>query len=297
MKYDSIELINENNGHHVLFESFVRDTGFLLQDFDPGVAPATFKTGKGYGQDGLTKYAAPLDPRNPNFTASIIGDSLAEIETLKQELDFVMNPKDTLTLKVNYETHGTHPESKIIHGSPDQSVDYSTNYKTSNDFLQEFKGGLECFDPYYTDPVDNRIALTSWEGGLSFPFTPPFTLAHRGAPTVQVFNKGHVPAPVLIIFKGPAVYPKVENLTTGQYVAVQKPLLEDETLYINTAYGQKSIEIEKNGVRSNGYNYIDLNSYLALTLAVGDNVLKYSSGRQDLTNAVEVRFRRRFLGI
>ena len=29
MKYESIELTNENNGHHVLFESFVRDTGFL----------------------------------------------------------------------------------------------------------------------------------------------------------------------------------------------------------------------------------------------------------------------------
>lgn len=297
MKYESIELTNENNGHHVLFESFVRDTGFLLQDFDPGVAPASFKTAKGYGQDGVTKYSAPLDIRNPRFTASIIGNGLAEIEILKQELDFVMNPKDTLTLKVNYKTHGTHPESKIIHGSPDQSVDYSTNYKTSNDFLQEFKGGLDCFNPFYTDPADSRIALTSWEGGLTFPFTPPFTLAHRGAPTISVFNDGHVKTPVLIIFTGPAVYPKVTNQTTGEFVAVQKELLEDETLYINTAYGEKSIEIEKNGVRRNGYNYIDQNSFLSFNLAVGDNILEYSNGRTDLTNAVEVRYRRRYLGI
>ena len=297
MKYESIELTNENNGHHVLFESFVRDTGFLLQDFDPGVAPASFKTAKGYGQDGVTKYSAPLDIRNPRFTASIIGNGLAEIESLKQELDFVMNPKDMLTLKVNYETHGMHPESKIIHGSPDQSVDYSTNYKTSNDFLQEFKGSLDCFNPYYTDEADSRIELTTWEGGLSFPFTLPFTLAHRGAPTIQVFNDGHVKTPVLILFTGPAVYPKVTNLTTGEFVAVRKELMEDETLYINTAYGQKSIEIEKNGVRSNGYNYIDKNSFLSFNLAVGDNILKYSNGRTDLTNAVEVRYRRRYLGV
>lgn len=211
--------------------------------------------------------------------------------------------------------------NKLAHGKYKTQVDEKVSYLLSKPYT------LKCEDEGYAEKVKDtlggkfeyNLSLLGYEAsncsiGWLLPYIDEqghFQTMDKACLVVERSGKQncpvnfgalradihHVKTPVLIIFTGPAVYPKVTNQTTGEFVAVRKELLEDETLYINTAYGEKSIEIEKNGVRRNGYNYIDQNSFLSFNLAVGDNILEYSNGRTDLTNAVEVRYRRRYLGI
>ena len=46
------------------------------------------------------------------------------------------------------------------------------------------------------------------------------------------------------MFNGPALNPCVYNKTTGEFIKVTTEILSDETLIINTEYGNKTVEIE-----------------------------------------------------
>lgn len=282
-----MEFIYENiRGDTIKIGSY---SPYILTEYEGfDMADIEKNTSKGYGQDGVSIQAVNLVPRTPIITGRIQADSAFELEERKEGLLRALRQKEKGTLFCKQWNF----ERKI------EGIVEKVKFTYQNSWIfQPFSIYLYCDDPYLTDIADSRIELTSWEGGLRFPFSVPFSLAHRGAPTAKVYNDGHEAVPVTILFKGPAVKPKIENATTGEFIAVNKALQDNETLYINTEYGKEYIEIERNGVRSNAYNYINLKSALDMTLAVGDNVLKYSSGRSDMTNAVEVRYKRRYLGI
>lgn len=162
----------------------------------------------------------------------------------------------------------------------------------------ECKIDFICEDPFFMDLEVTRIDLSKWEGGLRFPFSTPFKLKHRTEPILTIVNDGHVEAPMLMTFKGPAKRPKILNVTTGDFVQINKPLAFDENLVINTQDGRKSIVIDKNGVTSNAYHYINLDSKLDMKLCHGDNVLKYFNDDDErIINEVEIVFKRRYLGV
>lgn len=282
MKFEYISSIGENiiisNKSLYLLKNY---SGFDMPDTDR-------KTTKGYGQDGVTFNAVTLKPREMKITGYINGSSRTETENEIDRLMLSFRQKETGILRCT-----TDCKSMDIECITTQlEVPYQKNWR-----FQEFTLNLIGPKVFFTDTSDNFVELTSWEGGMKFPFRLPVKLAHRGEPTVKIFNDGHEDTPVLIIFRGPAERPKIQNLTTGSYVAVNQQLAEDEALFISTEYENEYIEIEKNGIRANAYNRIDPHGALDMTLKVGDNVLKYSSNSPAQTNAVEIRYRRRYLSI
>lgn len=74
-------------------------------------------------------------------------------------------------------------------------------------------------------------------------------MKRRGDPRVNIVNDGHVETPIEVEFHGPAENPRVTNLTTGEYVQVNRTLTSDDVLFINTAFRNKIVEIERNGIR------------------------------------------------
>lgn len=66
---------------------------------------------------------------------------------------------------------------------------------------------------------------------------------------MNIVNDGHVETPIEVEFHGPAENPRVTNLTTGEYVQVNRTLTSDDVLFINTAFRNKIVEIERNGIR------------------------------------------------
>ena len=51
------------------------------------------------------------------------------------------------------------------------------------------------------------------------------------------------------------INPKILNSTTGEFIQVNRELTSEDTLYINTQYRNKKVEIERNGVKINAFNY------------------------------------------
>ena len=154
---------------------------------------------------------------------------------------------------------------------------------------------LSCSEPFFETVETSFIEISTWIGGLKFPFKLPFHLKRRGEPRVNIVNNVHVETPAQIIFKGPAYHPTIKLLQTGEYITVKRELTSDDTLYIDTTVGIDSVEIEHNGVREDAFSAIAWQSDF-FQLRVGDNLVEYTTENQLVPQSVEIRFRERYLG-
>lgn len=170
-------------------------------------------------------------------------------------------------------------------------------YKDKNiyDSLQCFVE-LVCLDPNFRDNIQTGENISTWIKGWKWKFTLPFKMKERGESRKTIINSGHVETPVEIQFHGPAVNPKITNLTTGEFIRIKRELTSDDTLYINTAFGQKRVEITRNGVREDAFDYIDLASSF-FSLQVGDNVIEYQSENGIDPQGVEIYYHNRYIGV
>lgn len=162
--------------------------------------------------------------------------------------------------------------------------------------MLEFKIELSCMDPMFKDIVQTGETISTWVKGWAWKFTLPFKLKERGEPKKNVFNSGHTEAPLEIYFHGPAVNPKITNLSTKEFIRIKRELTSDDILYINTAFGQKKVEIIRGGVSTDAFDYIDLQSVF-FSLQVGDNMLEYTSENGLDPQSVEVRYKNRYIGV
>ncbi len=154
-------------------------------------------------------------------------------------------------------------------------------------------------NPFWIDPTTKRQDMADWVGGLQFPLTLPTMFSGRSTRTNSVVqNGGDVETPVLITFRGGAINPRVILVDTGAYVEVRREILPNESLVINTEFGNKQVLLVNNetGETKNAFAYIDPDSEF-FSLHVGSNQLNYSSELGVANTLVEVRWKERFLGV
>lgn len=70
----------------------------------------------------------------------------------------------------------------------------------------------------FKDIVQTGEAISTWVKGGRGNSRLPFKLKERGEPKKNVFIPGHTEAPIEIYFHGPAVNPKITNLSTGEFI-------------------------------------------------------------------------------
>ena len=207
-----------------------------------------------------------IQPREIYFTADCMDWNSCEEQ--RQRLIKFFNPLNSGTLKVNY-------------CGIERYIDYE---------VESFKDNRTNF--YELEKLEE---LTTWTGGLNFPLNLPFTLKQKGENIKNIYNDGHVDTAIEIIFRGPAINPKVINQTTGEFIQVNRELTSEDILYITTKYRNKKVEIEKNGVRTNAFNYIDLDSTF-FSLKVGDNLMEYSTESLE-PQGVSIKYSNKYLGV
>lgn len=240
-----------------------------------------FSTSKTIRQDGITIVNSSLKERNIVIEGSIIKNP----ERNKTKLISVLNPKMKGIL-----TH----EINGIKRKIDCEIEQTPSISKVPYF--KFQISLLCPNPYWADQHETGKEISTWIGGLSFPFSLPFRLKQRGETRQNIYNAGDVETPVEIIFRGPALNPKVTNLTTGEFIRIKQELASDDTLYITTGFGNKKVEIENNGVRQNAFHYIDLDSTF-FNLVAGDNLIEYTTENELKPQSVEIRYYNRYLGV
>lgn len=247
---------------------------FILTKIENTGSPqTTILSSKAPGQDGKSYHGSLLEERILPITGGIIGTDIEDMYKKRQELCSIFNPKVKGTLTYINDA-GEHSIDVVVESSP------SFKNKVSN--MQEFLIQLYCANPFWTDIQESKEEVALWVGDFEFEFEiseDGIEMGHRESNLiVNMFNEGDVECGMRIEFIALAtvVNPSLLNIYTKEYIKVKRTLQAGDKLIISTNFGSKRVELIRDNIAMNVFNYIDLNSTF-LQLEVGDNVLKYDA--------------------
>lgn len=250
---------------------------------------ATMETSKAVRQDGETVDSVTFETRQLVIKFTLMANTVEELFKLRDKIIKVFNPK--IKSYLIYDYAGIKRKIECRAESTPVIVLKSNTITCEGDITL-----LASENPFWEDIYESGELISTWIGGWKFKFRLPFSFKKRGESKKNVYNDGHVETPVEIIFKGPALNPKITNLTTGEFIKVDRELTSNDTLYIKTNFGEKKVEIERDGVRENAFHYIDLDSTF-FNLELGDNLIEYKTENELEPQSVEIKYSNRYIGV
>ncbi|SKC57571.1 phage tail family protein [Maledivibacter halophilus] len=254
---------------------------FYLEKIDEALG-VDIESQKSPKQDGSTYIDNTLGIRAISIEGIIITrNEPRKVAEYKRKMERVLNPKlgevtilhQGKEIKAVVETTPIFPSSEGSRGL----------------FYQKYLIHLICHNPFWVDSFTESREMSYLMGGIKFNLRLPTNFSNRGFRR-KCINDGDVATPVIIEFNGPATNPTVINMTTGEFIRVNRSLGEDDVLSISTTFGEKYVRI--NG--DNAFHYIDLDSVF-WSLTPGDNILSYESNNDSIKTRVTVKWRNRYI--
>jgi hypothetical protein len=282
---DSIIITNQNG------ESFTlgNQAPYFLETIDgAGEVPVSIESQKAPKQDGSTYIDNVLENRAISIEGMIITKhNSAFVLEARRKMQRVLNPKlGEVTI-----TYHQRDQVREIKGLAETTPVFPSGQGSKGLYYQKFLLHLICHEPFWLDTYYESREMSYLMGGIRFKLRLPTIFSYRGFKRRAV-NEGDVATPVEIEFKGPATNPTVNNLTTGEFIKVNRELGEEDVLTINTSFGQKYVRI--NG--QNAFHYIDLDSVF-WQLVPGENTLSYRSNNDSIKTRVTVKWKNRYVGL
>lgn len=288
MEMESMEFLNRH-GESI---NFGDDIGLISVDGLGDVA-ADNQTQKSPFQDGTTFIDNNLHERIINLEFVIEGNNYEDVKSKRKLLSRVTNPKLGLGV-LRYISYGA-LEINAVASTVPVFPDGSNNRGPT---FQRGMISFLCPSPFWLGE-EQTDQLVVWEGGLEFPLELPIMFANLSPNKSMILsNNGDEETPIFVTFHGPATAPiRVSNITTGKLIEVNQNLLAGEKLEINTAFGQKRVtKVLADGSKTNAFHYISLESKF-FGLAVGNNLIEYSTGADYEQAGVTIKWRERFLAV
>lgn len=247
-----------------------------------GDVQADIQTQSAPFQDGSAYIDAILTERYVSVEFVIDGIDYADVRRQRTEIAQAFNPKLGLgTLR--YISGSTMREISAIA----ETVPFYPDRDARGERWQRGTLTLVCPNPYWRSARIDE--LPTFEPLFKFPFEGVFQMGIRRDRRI-IQNDGDASSPMHIEFFGPALNPTITNTVTGEYLKVNREISEGEYMRIDTSDGNKSVVlVGADGVEHNVFNWIDLGSTF-LKLAVGDNILAYSSDDSIGTAVVNISY-------
>lgn len=92
------------------------------------------------------------------------------------------------------------------------------------------------------------------------------------------------------------LYPSLFNVNTREYFKINKIMEAGEVITVTTHFQNKRVELNKNGVISNAFNWIDFTSTF-LQLDPGDNLFRYDADEGIDSLEVDIYYNPQYLGV
>ena len=255
------------------------DTPFyILNNVDWGVVQGTHHSYKYVNQIGVSITSTSLKERSITVTGWIIADTEEEMDERKQFLNRYFDPR--YEIDVMYKGY-------FLRFVPDNTIKYGTSEKENNDTIVQFQIKGTCADPLFSEINGSKETIAATIATFHFPLIMSTNLYERGivfgyrqpSLTAKVTNKGAVEVGMKIVFKaiGELTNPRLIDVDTREFVAIEKSMVAGEEIVINTNVGEKSIQGKiGNEDYSNYFMYKDLDSTW-LQLRLGDNLFRYDA--------------------
>lgn len=240
------------------------------------------QTRRGAYQDGTTLQQVRLSPRTLMVRFLILAADRAGVEQKRRRVAAAFNPRSGLGTLVWTQEDGSQYALRCValSGSPTFLAGRTSQGRS----WQEVIVDLQAPDPCWFDAAATTLPLAGLTGGLAFPASFPASFAAMGS-TMIVVNEGDIAAPIRIEIPGPCLNPVVENLTTGEQIALTLDVLEGQTILIDTAYGNLLCRLQAaNGTQTNAMQYLSPDSTF-WQLQPGENIVTFStpSGSVEVT--------------
>lgn len=261
---------------------------YILESYD-GLAAAEVVpiSSRGYKQNGYSLAHTSLGTRIINIYFYVQANTMEDFYEKRRYLSAVFNPllgEGTLAYTNNYITKSISVLPTVL---PTPVEKYGT--------LQLLNLELTAHDPFWYDISENKLIMTGFTGGLTYPLeSVDYQFADIAAVTT-IDNVGDWATPVRFEFVGAMTNPQITNTTTGEFIKVIKTLTEGEQLIIDTAYGNKTVTyISNTGASSSAYHLITNDSSF-FQLQMGGNRLAFVADTG--TPEIFINWRNRYVGV
>ena len=249
------------------------------------------------GQDGDTYLGNRIESRDIEIVGHIKERDKAQIQTLRRRLNHVMNPHYAATLI--YECGDF---KRVIGCKVDNAPVYNRQV-----IFERFTIQLLCPNPFWSEEGITREDIALWVGnfefpvpdGLEIPMIEGWQIGFREPSLiVNVLNRGDVRAGLRVEFRaiGVVVNPFLLNVDTGEYIKINITMEAGDMLAISTGYGEKAVTFQRNGVVTDAFRYLDVDSSY-LQLAVGDNLFRYDASSNLENLEVSIYHNNYYLGV
>lgn len=271
---------------------------YILDSVEWGTIKGTHHSYRYVNQVGITISGTSLATRPIIITGWIVALNPKHMDILKDKLNSFVNPQDAIDLYYN---------EYMIRFIPDETIKYAIKESENNDTFCKFIIEGTCPNPLFTNANESVSVFATTVPRFHFPLIISENLPEKGiifgkrtdSLIVNAFNSGAVSSGMRIIFKanGTVVNPKLINVNTQEKFVLNKTLVAEEEVEVNTNIGEKNIKGKiGNTSYSNYYMYKDIDSSW-LQLEVGDNLFRYDADEGLENLEIFVYFHNRFLEV
>lgn len=294
---ERIVLKRRKNSEELVLD-MVSTPNYILKSVDWGSIKGKHHSYKYVNQVGETITNTSLGTRTIKIEGWIVANTANDMTALKRRLNSFVNPQEVIDLLYSDYSIGF---------APDDTVKYSINTSENNEFFCKFQIDGTAPNPLFLDNFESSLPFVTTVPSFHFPLVMSKSSPAKGVIfgkrtsglTADVINKGSIPVGMKIVFKanGEIVNPSLTNINTQESFAINKTLVADEEIVINTNIGEKSIKGRiGNAEYSNYFMYKDIDSSW-LQLEVGNNTFTYAAEKGLNNLDVFVYFYNRYLEV
>lgn len=247
------------------------------------------------GQDGDTYLGYRIESRDIDIVGYIKERDVQAAQSLRRTLNRVLNPQYEATLTYEF------GDFKRVIGC---KIDDAPIF-TAKPIFEQFAVNLSCLNPFWREETETREDIASWIGGFEFPepdgleITDEWEIGYREPSLiVNVYNSGDVKSGIRIEFRalGAVTNPMLLNVNTQEFIKLNIDMVAGDTLTVSTGYGEKAVKLQRDGVTSDAFRYLDIDSSY-LQIAVGDNLFRYSADTNAENLEVSIYHNNLYLGV
>ena len=271
---------------------------YVLKSVDWGTIQSSHHTYKYVNQVGVTISGTSLETRPITIEGWVVAQTDTLMTSLKRKLNGFVNPQDAIDLIYN---------DYVIRFIPDETVKYANTREENNDAFCKFIITGTAPNPLFSNVSEAKVVFAATAPKFHFPLVMSESLPEKGmifgsrtdSVMGNILNNGSVAVGMKIVFKakGTVVNPRLINVNTQERFTINKTLVAEEEVEVNTNIGEKSVKGKVGSEKqTNYYMHKDIDSSW-LQLDVGDNLFRYDADDGIDNLEVFVYFFNRFLEV